>query len=94
MHRDIVYEVPKDCINLGFSPRCQVQGFYRPKQLLTVQGHPEFDEFAMNLILEARYQQKIFDEKLYDDGKSRAGLPHDGVIVAAAIGKFLLGLQP
>lgn len=90
MHRDIVYEVPKGCLNLGYSSRCQVQGLYWPKRLLAVQGHPEFDEFMMDQIIEARYEQKIFDDQFYRDGKSRAGLSHDGVLVGSVIWRLLL----
>lgn len=90
MHRDIVYELPTDCINLGYSSRCQIQGFYRAQKLLTVQGHPEFNEFIMNFIIDARYKRNVFTDELYHDGKSRAGLKHDGVIVGTAICKFLL----
>ena len=93
MHRDIVYDVPQDCVNLGTSPRCQIQGFYRPKQLLTVQGHPEFDAFIMDQLVASRYKQKIFDDKLYSDAKPRVELPHDGVLVGGAICRFLRDCQ-
>lgn len=91
MHRDIVYDLPDNTVNLGFSQRCQIQGIYRPNQLLTVQGHPEFSEFIMNSILDARYERNVFKEEQYRDGKSRAGISHDGVVVAETICRFLLG---
>lgn len=91
MYRDIVFELPKDTTNLGSSPQCKIQGLYRNGQLLTVQGHPEFNEFTMNCIPDARYQQNVFSDDLYCDGKLRAGLLHDGEVVAAAICRFLLG---
>ena len=90
MHRDIVYELPKDCVNLGHSPRCSIQGFYRPRKLLTVQAHPEFNEFIITKIMELRHEQKIFDDQLFQDGMARAGSPHDGALVGAAICKFLM----
>ena len=90
MHRDIVCELPKDCINLGHSPVCGIQGFYRPKRILTVQAHPEFNDFIVSKIMEVRHEQKIFDDDLFTDGMSRAGLAHDGAVVGAAIIRFLL----
>ncbi|PWY66810.1 class I glutamine amidotransferase-like protein [Aspergillus sclerotioniger CBS 115572] len=42
MHRDIVYEVPPGCVNLGSSLICGIQGIYIPKRILCVQGHPEY----------------------------------------------------
>ncbi|OJJ50625.1 hypothetical protein ASPZODRAFT_126521 [Penicilliopsis zonata CBS 506.65] len=92
MHRDIVYDLPPDCINLGFSPVCEIQGFYRPKKIITVQAHPEFTEFIVSQILELRHGQKIFDDALYESGISRVANPHDGLLVASAICRFLLGL--
>ena len=90
MHRDIVCELPKDCINLGYSPVCGIQGFYRPKRILTVQAHPEFNDFIVSKIMELQHEQKIFDDDLFKDGISRAGLAHDGPVVGAAIIRFLL----
>lgn len=90
MHRDIVHDVPNGCVNLGHSPRCGVQGLYIPKRVLTVQGHPEFNEYIMSRVLEMRHEQKIFDDDLFQDGMSRAGKPHDGQRIGATICKFLL----
>lgn len=89
MHRDIVYDLPSGCANLGRSPRCQIQGLYMPTKLLTVQGHPEFDAFAMGQIAATRYEQRIFDEGLYGEARCRTGLPHDGGLVGKAICRFL-----
>lgn len=54
-----------------------------------MQGHPEFDAFIMDQIVAVRYEQKIFDDQLYTDARSRTELPHDGVLVGSAICKFL-----
>ncbi|KAH6695365.1 Aldehyde/histidinol dehydrogenase [Plectosphaerella plurivora] len=79
MHRDAVLEVPKDCISIGSSPRCSIQGLYRPGKILTVQAHPEFDGFIMTNILNFR-RGVVFDEDMYKEGMSRAEDSHDGVI--------------
>ena len=38
MHRDIVYNYPEGCEELGSTNVCRVQGMYMPKRLITVQG--------------------------------------------------------
>ncbi|EOD46747.1 hypothetical protein GTA08_BOTSDO09427 [Neofusicoccum parvum] len=90
MHRDIVYEYPPGVEPLGHSPRCEVQGMYAKGRLITVQGHPEFNEKIMVVILGARREQGIFDEELYKDSMGRAPLPHDGVVISQAFLRFLL----
>ncbi|RHZ46997.1 type 1 glutamine amidotransferase [Aspergillus thermomutatus] len=90
MHRDIAYEVPEGCINLGSSSICEVQGLYSPGRIFSVQGHPEYDEFVVSKLIETRHAMGIFDDQLFKDGLSRAGNPHDGSVVGEAICKFLL----
>ncbi|CEJ61486.1 hypothetical protein PMG11_10019 [Penicillium brasilianum] len=89
MHRDVVHEVPAGCLNLGYSPRCAVQGLYMPKRLWSVQAHPEFNEFIMSQLLEARHDSGVFNDQLYEDGSSRAAKPHDGEFLATEIIKFM-----
>ncbi|KAG0652502.1 glutamine amidotransferase [Hyphodiscus hymeniophilus] len=44
MHRDIVYNYPDGVESLAYTEKCAVQGMYIPKRVITVQGHPEFNE--------------------------------------------------
>jgi len=90
MHRDIVYYCPKGVEELGSSPRCKVQGMYIPGEVLTVQGHPEFNEEIVKELLETRHEQGIFDDKTYEDAMARVGKQQDGVVVAKAFLRFLL----
>ena len=90
MHRDIVYEYPKGVESLGSSPRCDVQGMYAPGRLITVQGHPEFNEEIVREIVESRYKQGIFDDGTYEDAIGRVRNHHDGVAVGTAFLRFLL----
>lgn len=90
MHRDAVLEVPKDLVSLGSSPRCSIQGLYRPGEILSVQAHPEFDGFIMTQILNFR-RGVVFDEDMFKDGMSRAEESHDGVLFSRAICRFFLG---
>ncbi|KAL4889888.1 Aldehyde/histidinol dehydrogenase [Aspergillus ambiguus] len=94
MHRDIAYEVPPGCVNLGSSPKCEVQGLYIPRRILTVQGHPEYNEFVETKLLEARHSQGIFDDALFADGMARVGQGHDGRVVAKAIWQVVLVTMP
>ncbi|PLN79394.1 Aldedh-domain-containing protein [Aspergillus taichungensis] len=80
MHRDIVIEVPKECANLGSTVLCEVQGLYQPQRLLTVQGHPEYDEFVETKLIEMRTAAGVFDPELSRDGLARVGKAHDGVV--------------
>jgi len=93
MHRDIVFPFPyeKEGIELlGSSERCEVQGMYQQGRLLTVQGHPEFNEAIMAEILEARHANGVFDDNMFEEGRSRVGRRQDGVVVAQAFLRFLL----
>lgn len=90
MHRDIAYEVPEGCVNLGSSAICEIHGLYRAGRIFSVQGHPEYDEFVVSKLIETRHAMGVFDDQLSKDGLSRAGKPHDGLVVGEAICKFLL----
>ncbi|CAI6098761.1 unnamed protein product [Clonostachys chloroleuca] len=91
MHRDAILEVPQGALNLGSSPRCEIQGLYKPGRVLSFQAHPEFDSEIMSEILKMRHSQNIFNDSMYEDGSSRANKKHDGVVVSALIWKFVLG---
>lgn len=88
MHRDIVTSVPAPAINLGKSPICNVQGLYVPGQVLTLQSHPEFNEYINTQILEFRVAQKIIGPELFSDGMRRVGDRHDGSLVGRAFVEF------
>lgn len=90
MHRDIVYEVPEGCVNLGYSPRCGIQGLYMPGRILSVQAHPEFNQFIMTHLCEARHAGGLFDDELYRDGLARAEKHHDGELLARKIVQFMI----
>ncbi|KAI1037946.1 hypothetical protein LB505_001581 [Fusarium chuoi] len=90
MHRDAVLEIPEGLVSLGSSSRCEVQGLYKPGRIISFQAHPEFDDFIMQEIMEARYAQQIFSKEMYEEGITRARAHHDGLLVAAKIWEFLL----
>ncbi len=90
MHRDIVETLPAGAELLGFSPRCANQGMYIRNKLITVQGHPEFNEGIVTELLETRRLQGIFDEDMFQEAMTRVGRRHDGVAVGQAFLRFLL----
>lgn len=90
MHRDAVHTWPTGVEKLGSSPRCDVQGFYVKNRIVTVQGHPEFNQQIVTELLEARHEQGIFNDEQYEDGIKRVGNPHDGILVSQAFLRFLL----
>ena len=89
MHRDIVYDYPPGAEALGSSPVCKVQGMYSPKRLISVQGHPEFKMPILEVILNFRHSQGIFDDTQFENGMKKAALHHDGVLVAQAFLRFM-----
>jgi GMP synthase-like glutamine amidotransferase len=90
MHQDVVYTWPSSVEHLGHSPRCDVQGMYEKKRLITVQGHPEFNGDIVSELLENRHARGIFDDGMYMDGMERVRKHHDGVAVSAAFVRFML----
>lgn len=90
MHRDIVYYYPPDVEAIGSSPVCKVQGMYAAKRLLTVQGHPEFNQEIMTEIIDTRHKTGIFDDEAYAAHIKKVSLHHDGVVVSQAFLRFLM----
>jgi GMP synthase-like glutamine amidotransferase len=90
MHRDIVYEYPEGTEELAYTPKCAVHGMYIEKRLITLQGHPEFNEEIMRELLTLRHGLGIFNDEIFADSMGRADKSHDGVVAAKAFLKFLL----
>jgi GMP synthase-like glutamine amidotransferase len=90
MHRDIVFYYPPGVEELGSNAVCKVQGMYVPRRLITVQGHPEFNEEIMVEILESRHRKGIFDDETFRSALKRVVEPHDGLVVSKAFLRFLL----
>lgn len=65
---------------------------YAPQRLITVQGHPEFNQEIMSEIITRRHSMGIFDDKAYKEYMAKAALPHDGLVVSQTFLKFLLDL--
>jgi len=92
MHRDIVRSpYPASIESLASTPRCATQGMYARNRLITVQGHPEFTGDIVQELLERRHEGGILDDETFNEAMSRVSRDHDGVTVAEAFLRFLLG---
>ena len=63
---------------------------YTRRRLITVQGHPEFDEVIMTEIIETRHSLGVFDDKAYKEHMGKVPKPHDGLVVSKAFLRFLM----
>ena len=90
MHRDIVHYYPEGVEELGYTSVCKVQGMYVPRRLLTVQGHPEFNQEIMDEIINSRHKTGIFDDEAYENHMKKVALHHDGVVVSQAFLRFVM----
>lgn len=90
MHRDALRSYPDGVTKLGDTPLCETQGMYERGRLLTVQGHPEFNEEIMVQLLEARRRGGVFGEDVFKSGMERSGGAQDGAAVGRAFIRFLL----
>lgn len=90
MHRDILYYCPEGVEQLGSSSVCSVQGMYKKGHLITVQGHPEFNEEIVTETLRVRHAMGIFSDEEFEKYMQMVVKPHDGVVVGRAFIQFLL----
>lgn len=65
----------------------------RSLHVLTLQGHPEFDEEIVKLIIDARTEMGTIDGDLREQGLERAARAHDGRRLGAAV-LTMLGVEP
>lgn len=104
MHQDQVSTVPsvesaKGLLGQGATVHVwastghtEVQGLYLRERLFTSQGHLGFDEQMVHRQIEMREEAGgIKDSEEAAEGKEKAHLRHDGLVVAAAIVRFFHG---
>jgi hypothetical protein len=61
-----------------------------PIQIITTQGHPEFNEPIVSAIIEQRLQSGSFSQEVAADAEARRFWETDGVDIGKAIWKVLL----
>lgn len=90
MHRDIITSLPDGVEALGSTSICRLHGIYAAKRLITVQGHPEYNEDIVKQILHARHRKGTLQDEDFEDALKRVAKPHDGVLVTQAFLRFVL----
>ena len=88
-HRDVVLDYPPGTVALAWTEQCPTQALYIPRQLITVQGHPEYTSFIMGELLQIRHHNGIIADRPFKDAMTRATRKHDGVAVARAFLRLL-----
>ena len=103
MHRDHVPTIPPSFHLLGSSPISHNQGMVRfsseanpstplpPIQIITTQGHPEFNESIVTAIIEQRLQSNSISQEAAADAETRRFWKTDGVdVIGKAIWEVIL----
>ncbi|RPB14003.1 GMP synthase [Morchella conica CCBAS932] len=103
MHQDHVVDPPHHSTSNGLlkehnrvhvwgeSKDCKIQGLYIPKRIFTSQGHLGYDEEMVKRNIDARHKNGSVETEHAEDAKERAGMEHDGEVVAGAILRFFNG---
>lgn len=92
VHRDVVYEVPENFINLGSTGKCPVEGLYKKNRVLTLQGHPEFSTEVDLMILSHMQKNGLLSSEEYDELEKRSWQSkNQGLLVANYLWKLFNG---
>ncbi|XBW36332.1 hypothetical protein QEN19_001912 [Hanseniaspora menglaensis] len=85
IHNDIVYgQPPEDWSSLAKSDLCDNQAFYKPKTMITFQGHPEFHAGVAKKVYESFYKAGfINDTELYRVIETCNQNPNEGDLMAS-----------
>ncbi|KAK0120427.1 hypothetical protein ONS96_010643 [Cadophora gregata f. sp. sojae] len=76
----------------GSSDMIPIQGVNIRERLFTSQGHLSYDEQMVKKHVDVRVEKGLIkDEKQAEEAKQKAGLDHDGILVAGAILRFFHG---
>jgi GMP synthase-like glutamine amidotransferase len=61
-------------------------------QIFTLQGHPEYTESIVRLIIDSREANGIMDKQTIQEGRERSAWKNDGVTVAGRVIWGILGV--
>ncbi|PBK67268.1 class I glutamine amidotransferase-like protein [Armillaria solidipes] len=96
MHRDHVPLLPPGFHLLASTTTSPVQGMVKFKDgqeddvhIFAIQGHPEFTEPIVSIIVETRGATGILSKEIVEDVGKRKDTPTDGVLVADSIWRIL-----
>lgn len=90
LHRDVVATYPEGVVPLAHTDKCLNHAMYIPRRVITIQGHPEYNDEILGEILVARNKSGIIDDESFKSAMARLKNKHDGVLVARAFLKFLM----
>ncbi|VUC26805.1 unnamed protein product [Clonostachys rosea] len=93
LHADSVFfgpNVPKGVYVIGTTAQCQNQGIYQQGRLLTLQGHPEFDQFIEEECLKLVGKRVGWQETFLEDALVAARIEDDAPTAADLIVQFFL----
>ncbi|KAF7560399.1 hypothetical protein G7046_g3760 [Stylonectria norvegica] len=82
--------LPKDIYLIGSTSHCQVQGIHQPGRILTLQGHPEFDQFIETECLHLVGKRVGWESEFTESAIAAAQLADDSSIAADVIIEFFL----
>ncbi|KAH7176893.1 class I glutamine amidotransferase-like protein [Dactylonectria macrodidyma] len=85
--------IPNGVHLIGSTSQCQNQGIYQPGRILTLQGHPEFDQFITTECLKLVGHRVGWEEEFLDAAIASATVSDDAAIAANIIVAFFLGLD-
>ncbi|KAK9377605.1 class I glutamine amidotransferase-like protein [Lipomyces chichibuensis] len=92
MHRDHVAVPPPGMHVFATSERSPVQGLYKEGKVLTLQGHPEFNEEVARSSVELRIVSGSLSEAEGNDALARVSIQNHGADVGKAVVRFLVGV--
>lgn len=88
--RFVDHGLPDDVVLVGSTSLCHIQGLYRPGRLLTIQGHPEFDQFISTECLKLVATRAGWEAEFANAAIASAQADDDAAIAADIIMAFFL----
>ena len=85
--------LPASICVVGSTPHCHNQGIYEPGRLLTLQGHPEFDQFITTEALKLVSQRVGWEPEFTKAAINSAMASDDAGLAADIMVRFFLGLD-
>lgn len=86
-HQDQVVSIPQEAEVVATSPGCRIAGLRYKRAAFSVQPHPEFDQAAVELLLEAR-APGLVPQDLIDQATAAVRRPVDNTLMAEQIATF------
>ncbi|KAH8649023.1 class I glutamine amidotransferase-like protein [Xylariales sp. PMI_506] len=86
----VVNRLPPGWISMGVTEKCAVQGLFEPGRVLTYQGHPEFDENIVDVLLQVLYKNGSIDLETHDEALSLLDRYSTSTLAAEVAARFLL----